>query len=148
MIQLIAIDPAIEYPSNLATNEGFEQLMTIYRDYYPQVGFQLPWIGYFIVQNDILVGSCGFTGKPVAGMVEIAYWTFTGYEGKGIASEASAELIRLARAKDPHITIRAKTAPEQNSSTRILEKQGFIFTGIVQDHEIGDAWEWQLPPAK
>jgi hypothetical protein len=25
-----------------------------------------------------------------------------------------------------------------------LERNGFAFTGIVQDEDIGDAWEWML----
>lgn len=42
------------------------------------------------------------------------------------------------------ITVIAKTAPEKNASTKILERNGFVFSTIVQDHEIGDAWEWVL----
>jgi hypothetical protein len=40
------------------------------------------------------------------------------------------------------VIITAKTAPEHNASTKILEKNNFVFTEIVQDEEIGDAWLW------
>jgi RimJ/RimL family protein N-acetyltransferase len=44
----------------------------------------------------------------------------------------------------PWLTITAKTAPEHNASTKILENNNFTFTEIVQDDEIGDAWLWTL----
>lgn len=146
MIQLIEIDPDKEYEPNLSSAPEFENLMAIYRDYYPLIGYQIPWVGYFILMDGQLVGSCGFTGAPQSGSVEIAYWTFTAYEGRGIATSACANLITIAWEEQPQLVIRAKTAPEKNASTRILEKRGFRFTGVVQDHEIGDAWEWQLLP--
>jgi [ribosomal protein S5]-alanine N-acetyltransferase len=118
--------------------------LKMWEEYYPTIGFNTPWIGYFIKQDNIIVGSCAFTGTPNNNRVEVSYWTFKQHEGKGIASHACRELISIAKAANPAITIFAKTAPEKNASTSILEKNGFIFTGIVQDHEIGDAWEWTL----
>ena len=52
------------------------------------------------------------------------------------------ELLSIAQQSDPKIITTAKTAPEYNASTKILQKNGFTFTEIVQDHEIGDAWLW------
>ena len=43
---------------------------------------------------------------------------------------------------DPEIIIIAKTSPEQNASTKILQRNSFKFSRIVQDEGIGDAWEW------
>lgn len=74
--------------------------------------------------------------------MEIAYWTFAEFEGLGIASHGCRELVSMARRADPGLTITAKTAPEHNASTKILTNNGFAFTGIVQDEEIGDAWLW------
>ena len=50
----------------------------------------------------------------------------------------------MTKQYDPTLLITAKTAPEHNASTKILEKNGFVFTAIVQDDEIGDAWLWKL----
>lgn len=33
---------------------------------------------------------------------------------------------------------------DHDASTRILKRNGFVYSGIVKDHEIGDAWEWIL----
>lgn len=123
-----------------------QSLLQMYDDYYPKTGFNLPWVAYLVIDENKAVGSCSFTGKPIDGKVEIAYWTFTGFEGKGIASFACKELIAIAKNADPKIIVTAKTAPEQNASTKILQKNNFIFTGIVQDAEIGDAWLWTLNP--
>ena len=32
---------------------------------------------------------------------------------------------------------------ESNASNKILEKNGYRFSGIVHDPEDGDVWEWQ-----
>jgi [ribosomal protein S5]-alanine N-acetyltransferase len=122
-------------------------LLQMYEDYYPEIGFKLPWVAYLIVKQNRVVGSCSFTGQPKDGKVEIAYWTFKEFEGQGIASFACSELINIAQHADPNITITAKTAPEQNASTKILANNKFIFTQIVQDEEIGDAWLWILQPS-
>ncbi len=52
------------------------------------------------------------------------------------------ELVFIASQTDKYIRITAKTAPEHNASTRILEKNNFKFTRLVQDNEIGNAWLW------
>ncbi|MBK8698584.1 MAG: GNAT family N-acetyltransferase [Saprospiraceae bacterium] len=128
----------------LFTSSDSQTLLEIYEDYYPKIGFNLPWVSYLVVRQNQVVGSCGFTSQPVDGKVEIAYWTFKGFEDQGIASFACKELISISQRADPKVTITAKTAPENNASTKILENNKFIFTEIVQDEEIGDAWLWTL----
>lgn len=101
-------------------------------------------MGYLIIKNDQVVGSCSFVGKPIDGQVELAYWAFQEFEGHGIASFACGGLIEIAQKEDPNVIVTAKTAPEKNTSSRILEKHGFTFSKVVQDEEIGDAWQWIL----
>lgn len=126
----------------LYASDDCQMLLGMYDDFYPKTGFHRPWIGYFVMKADEVVGSCSFVGQPKDGKVEIAYWTFTAFEGQGIASFACKELVSIAYQADPKVTITAKTAPEKNASTKILEANNFVFTGIVQDEEIGDAWLW------
>ncbi len=123
-------------------SENCQQLLKMYDDFYPKTGFNIPWVGYFVVMQEKIVGSCGFVGQPKDGKVEIAYWTFKEFEGQGIASFACKELVTIAYQADQSLTITAKTAPEPNASTKILENNNFAFTKIVQDEEIGDAWLW------
>jgi ribosomal-protein-alanine N-acetyltransferase len=129
------------------TNEAYasadcQQLLQMYDEFYPKIGFSIPWVAYFVVRQKKIVGSCSFVGQPQDGKVEIAYWTFKEFEGQGIASFACKELITIANQADPHVIITAKTAPENNASTKILMSNNFVFTEIVQDEEIGDAWLW------
>jgi len=123
-----------------------QTLLEIYKDYYPKIGFNLPWVSYLVIRQNQVVCSCGFTGQPVEGKVEIAYWTFKEFEGQGIASFACKELISISQNADPKVIVTAKTAPEYNASTKILANNKFVFTEIVQDEEIGDAWLWTLLP--
>jgi RimJ/RimL family protein N-acetyltransferase len=128
-------------------SEDCLNLLKMWEEYYPKIGFNLPWVGYFIKQDNEIIGSCAFTGPPENNRVEVSYWTFKEYEGKGVATFACRQLVFIAKATDPFLVITAKTAPENNASTKVLQRNGFVFSGIVQDHEIGDAWEWVLSPA-
>lgn len=119
-----------------------QQLLSMYDTFYPKIGFNIPWIGYFVLRLEQIVGSCGFVGKPKDGKVEIAYWTFKNFEGQGIATFACKNLVSITYQADPKLIITAKTEPIYNTSTKVLQNNNFVFAGIVQDDEIGDAWLW------
>ena len=142
---LFPIDPRAGYDGPESASEAVQNILEAYREYYPKAGYHPPWIGYFVKRGDCPVGACGFVSAPVGNRVEIAYGTFREFEGQGVASYACGALVALARNAEPALLITAKTAPEENASTTILKRHGFRFTGIVQDHEIGDAWGWELP---
>lgn len=141
---LFPIDPRVAYAGPDPPSEEVRNILEAYREYYPKAGYHPPWIGYFVKRDDFPVGACGFVSAPVGNRVEIAYGTFREFEGQGVASWACGALVTLARNADPTLVITAKTAPEENASTAILKRHGFRFIGIVQDHEIGDAWGWEL----
>ena len=143
-MELKIINSNEDKANELYASPNCQQLITAMADYYPKIGFNKPWVGYFVFNNNEIVGTGGFTGQPKDGKVEIAYWTFKEFEGQGIASFTFKELIVISKKTDPTITITAKTAPEHNASTKILRNNGFEFIEIVQDHDIGDAWLWLL----
>lgn len=144
-MELRVINMNEDKAQELCASPACQQLIDAMNEYYLQIGFNLPWVGYFVIKNNQVVGTGGFTGQPQEGRVEIAYWTFEEFEGQGIASYTCKELVAIARKTDPMLTITAKTKPEYNASTKILQKNGFEQAGIVQDHEIGDAWFWVIP---
>lgn len=113
---------------------------------YGKSGFIRPWTGYFAVKDGEVVGTCAFKTPPRWHRVEIAYFTFPSHEGKGVATQMAAELVRIARQADPTIDITARTLPEYGASTAVLRKLGFQQTGLVNDFEDGDVWEWLLKP--
>ena len=57
---------------------------------------------------------------------------------------AGSQLVAIARAADASVGITAKTEPQTNASTRILQKLGFQRDGEVTDADIGTAWAWRL----
>jgi [ribosomal protein S5]-alanine N-acetyltransferase len=110
--------------------------------YFPVIGIHPPWIGYWVIQGLEVVGTVAFKGPPVDNRVEIAYGMLERHQGKGFAKAACRYAVKLARKTDPGLVITATTAPFENPSTSVLKANGFVFTRVVQDHEIGDAWEF------
>lgn len=143
-MELILIGFNVDKSIEMYSSENCQMILNTYDEYYQKIGYNLPWVGYFIIKENKIVGSCGFTGQPKNGIVEIAYWTFNEWEGQGIASFACRELVLFSQQYDPGIIITAKTAPEQSASTSVLTKNGFAYTEMVQNEEIGEALLWTL----
>ena len=160
-VQLVRLDPAIE--ESLASNPAYMAAMV--EDRWEQVAElvhqvvgrtlratpvsvdQLEWGGYIVVDTDTreVVGSCAFKGPPTDdGTVEIAYFTYPGFEGKGYATSMARKLINLATQSSEISRVIAHTLPEKNASTRVLEKAEMHLVGEVDDPEDGRVWRWQL----
>ena len=111
-------------------------------------GATMPWVGYLALEGPVrrVVGTCGFKGGPNAdNAAEIAYFTFPGEEGRGIATAMAEALVRVAIAAEPPLdVVVAHTLPERNASCRILEKLGFRHAGTVIDPEDGTIWRWEM----
>jgi ribosomal-protein-alanine N-acetyltransferase len=112
-------------------------------DLYETAGFVPPWICYLAVTNGRIVGTCGFTAAPNQGRVEIAYFTFPDYEGKGVATQMARQLILMARQADGSVALTAQTLPNRNPSHRVLEKLGFTCIGSLEHPEDGTVLQWQ-----
>jgi RimJ/RimL family protein N-acetyltransferase len=110
-----------------------------------------PWGSYLAVEGSArrLVGVCGFKGNPDADdAVEIAYFTFPGEEGRGVATRIAAAMVKLASEATPAPgVVRAHTLPETNASGRVLTKVGFRRIGEVIDPEDGLVWRWERAPS-
>lgn len=124
-------------------NADCQEILKVYPDFYKRVGFNRPWIGYFVARDNEYVGCCGFKGKPKADRIEIAYGTFKQYEGSGIGTETCRQLVLLSLQTDPDLKIIARTLPDNYASKRILEKNGFELLGTVLDEEDGNVLEWE-----
>lgn len=142
-ITLVAIaenGPSVALESSPEVEAISQQLAELYRT----SGFEPPWIGYFAVIDRQVVGTCAFKTPPRDGRVEIAYYTFPSFEGRGIATEMARQLIASAQSSAVQLEIFAQTLPLENASTRILGKLGFMRIGAVQHPEDGEVWEWSL----
>jgi RimJ/RimL family protein N-acetyltransferase len=113
---------------------------------YESSGFHPPWIGYLADRDGEVVGACAFKSPPVQNRVEISYFTFPEYEGRGIAAEMARQLVRIARDAAPGVTVFAQTQPLENASTRILGRLGFRFECELLHPDDGRVWQWVLDP--
>ena len=113
---------------------------------YTNAGFAPPWLGYLAQRDRKLVGACAFKAPPLDGKVEIGYLTFPDYEGQGVATAMVRQLLHIAKATQPDLTVIAHTANEENASNAILKKFGFQFAAVFDDTEDGQMWTWHLPP--
>ena len=108
---------------------------------------ELHWSGYFAVDESTreVIGSCAFKAPPTdEGVVEIAYFTYPGFEGRGYATEMARKLVALATRSTAVRQVIAHTLPETNASTRVLQKVGMSLVGEVSDPEDGRVWRWQV----
>ena len=142
MITLHPIDINDDKTKESYANPDCQELFKTYREFYKKIGYNPPWIGYFVIRDNLVVGCCGFVSQPNNTKVEIAYWTFKQFEGQGVSSESCKQLVAMTRQTDPTIIITAKTLPEHNASTKILERNGFVLTGPATDEDGKDVWEW------
>jgi len=108
---------------------------------------ELQWGGYFVIDEGTreVVGSCAFKAPPTdEGTVEIAYFTYPGFEGLGYATGMARKLIALASGSPTVQRIIAHTLPETSASTRVLERVGMKHVGEVIDPEDGRVWRWEV----
>jgi RimJ/RimL family protein N-acetyltransferase len=104
------------------------------------------FLGYLVVEGESqqLAGTCSFKGPPdETGAVEIAYFTFPGFEGRGIATEMARFLVERAREDDRVTAVVAHSSAELNASTRVLEKAGMTFAGETEEDGCL-IWRWRL----
>lgn len=103
------------------------------------------WGGFLAVDDAaaLVIGTCGFAHGPESdGTVEIAYFTFPAFEGKGYATAMARALLERALAVPEIRDVVAHTLPEPNASTRILEKIGMRRAGEAHDPDVGKVWRW------
>lgn len=112
---------------------------------YRRAGFTPPWVGYLALRGSQLVGTCAFTGAPKEGRVEIAYFTFPEFEGRGVATSMARVLLEVVDGSGVDVLVFAHTLPVVNASNSILKKLGFTFAGTVPHAEEGSVWEWIRP---
>jgi len=76
-----------------------------------------------------LVGACGLR-RRASGAVDLGYWIARAHWGRGIATEACTALVDIARTlRLPGLD--ASHFLDNPASGRVLEKLGFVATGLV-----------------
>jgi len=142
-MQLIPIKQHLEENPEFAAHPDCRESIFMCVDFYKKVGFNPPWICYYVQLDDNLVAAAAFKGQPVNNKVEIAYGTFPQYQKQGIGSQIAQMLVQISLQTDPSIRITAQTLKEENYSVRILRKNNFKLIGTAIDEDEGEVWEWE-----
>lgn len=148
-LESLAANPAAvlaEHPNHAAVTNLAAEVATATLDLYEQTGASDPWLSYFALReaDNALLGICSFKSPPVQGLIEIAFFTFPGNEGQGVASVMARELLKIAFNEYEIKAVLAHTLPEENASTAILRSRGFALIEAVDDPEDGLIWRWAL----
>lgn len=147
MLHFLPIDIDEKGNEQFVGHPECEPILAVFTEHYKKVGYEPPWVAYFIADDDgELIGGGGFKGAPVNGKVEISYGTFEKQQGRGIATAICHELRELALRTDPSVIVTARTVPENRASIRVLEKNDFVNQGLIYDKDDGDVFEFVYIP--
>lgn len=94
---------------------------------------QWEWYSIWMIErkDGAHVGDLCFKGLNADGSVEIGYGILDEQQGKGYATEAVGAAVLWAL-RQPGVTrVEAETEPENLASQRVLEKCGFVPSGII-----------------
>ncbi|MPR32694.1 GNAT family N-acetyltransferase [Salmonirosea aquatica] len=146
-MELLPIRQTVEENEVFAMHPDCQDNLLSTLNYFNKIGYHPPWIGYYAQKDGELVGCAAYKGPPAAGKVEIAYGTFERFRQQGVGTEIAKKLVEPAQATDSSVQITACTLPENNFSTKILQKNGFRYLGTVYDEEDRKVWGWTYEPA-
>ena len=140
---LLPIKETMKENEVFAKNPLCNETLVMCIDFYKRVGFEPPWICYYVEENGELIGNAAFKGRPINNTVEISYGTMESHRQQGVGTRICKQLVELSLITDSSVRITARTLPEKSYSTRILEKNNFVLLGFVTDPEDGEVWEWE-----
>ena len=94
---------------------------------------QWKWYAIWMIEDKAgaCVGNLSFKGLNTDGSVEIGYGISEEFCGKGYATEAVDAVVDWAMGQPGIVRIEAETDPDNTASKRVLEKCGFIPTGVI-----------------
>jgi RimJ/RimL family protein N-acetyltransferase len=96
ILKLIRITEKGAFEEQIAgPTDIIKEIISLTADLYANTGY-VPRIGYLVFDKSRRVGTCAFKAPPQGNCVEIAYFTFPEYEGKGIATRMSQALVKIA----------------------------------------------------
>src|SRR5262245_8412697 len=106
-MELIPINEKLEDNEEFLNNPLCQESLYMTIDFFKRVGYEPPWISYYVQQDDKLIGCAAFKGAPRDESVEIAYGTFEPYRQKGVGTEICKLLVELSLKTDASVTITA-----------------------------------------
>lgn len=104
------------------------------------------WVGMFYVFADdgCCVGACGFKDVPRTREVEIGYGIAPSRRGRGYASAALAELLRMAAESREVDTVLLLIASDNSASEKVAQRAGFTRGDSALDEDGDLTVRWTL----
>lgn len=96
---------------------------------------QWEWYAIWMIElkNGTHVGDLSFKGLHPDGRAEIGYGISEGYRLKGYATEALSAAVQWALGQPGVVRVEAETEPDNAASQRVLEKCGFVPSGVLRE---------------
>jgi len=110
-----------------------------------EAGVPAFWCAPFLIiarPEGTILGGCTFKGMPSNGDVEIAYGVAKSMRGRGIASAAVAQLVKLAAADRSVQQVVAEILPSNISSSKVVAGVGFMARGTFIDTDGETVVRW------
>jgi ribosomal-protein-alanine N-acetyltransferase len=79
-----------------------------------------------------------------AGAMEIGYAIAPGFRRQGLTVETAQAMVERAWGDERVRAVEAHTLAEENASTRLLLRLGFVRVAEVIDPDEGPLWRWRL----
>jgi RimJ/RimL family protein N-acetyltransferase len=127
--------------------EGFPEALPILRASHENKPEGQRWGSLFFIEVEVstLVGFGGFKGSPsFDGVVEVGYAIAPAFRGRGLATDAVAQMVERAFEDLAVRAVDAHTLGHNSASTRVLQKTGFRKIAEMEDPDEGAIWQWRL----
>jgi len=130
LAELLTAEVPDNWPPDLYERQAMQLALLQLQDAPEQVGWSFWYLLSREPEKPQVLGICGFKGRPdEAGSVEIAYSVLNQYRLKDYATEAVTRLVGWAFSHQNVTEVCAETLPYLQKSIRVMEKNGFSFTG-------------------
>ena len=116
-----------ELPADWPPEHHDHETLTFWREQLSQPGAAGWWLHYVLLADSArptLVGTLGFKGPPVDGVVEIGYSVVPSWQRLGLATEGCRALIEAAWERGAEVVV-AHTLEHLEPSIGVLRKLGF-----------------------
>jgi RimJ/RimL family protein N-acetyltransferase len=91
-----------------------------------------------------ILGGCTFKGAPLNGDVEIAYGVAAQARGRGVATAAVSQLLKLAAANGSVRQVIAEVLPSNLGSSKVVSRLGFTERETFVDTDGETVIRWAL----
>jgi ribosomal-protein-alanine N-acetyltransferase len=137
LAELLSAEVPENWPPDLYERQAMKFALQMLRDDPKLPGWSFWYLLTRTPDAPKLLGLCGFKGRPdETGSVEIGYSVLEQFQTQGYATEAVTRLLVWAFSHQNVREVSAETLPHLRKSIRVMEKNGFSFTGPGSEHGV------------